>query len=1166
MTLEIRLLGEFSLQADEAPIDLPSRPAQSLLAYLAINAGLAHRREKLAGLLWPDASERNARAYLRQALWRIRRSLGDAPLDWHQYFMISDISIEFDEQSDYWLDVDRLLNPRFDQTLQDLLDSLHLYRGELLPGFYDEWVTSERERVQAAYHQGVSRLLDRLIDAGRWQEVLDWGERWIQVSHSPEAAFRAMMRAYAALGDLAMVSATYQRCRKALDRELGLEASAETRAVYEQIIQGRVDNTAPASLVSLTSEGVQPGFLGAEAPGVAEKPLFVARGLELEQLFGHLENAVSGDGRVVFVTGEAGAGKTALLQEFTSKAMEALPDLVAATGMCNAHIGQGDPYLPMREIMGQLTGDVEARWAAGAITQDHARRLWECFPIVADALAIRGPDLIDVFVPSIPLLGRAMAHGGEEREWAARLKETVERKAKLAPVPASQQIGLFQQYTRVLTELSQQHPLVLVLDDLQWADAGSIGLLFHLGRHLAGNPILVLGAYRQEELALGRDGERHPLESVINEFGRTFGPTTVDLGKADRRGFINALLDSEANRLGAPFREMLSRQTLGHPLFTTELLRGMQERGDLVRGPDGGWIEGESLDWETLPARVESVIAERVGRLSQWELAALQLASVEGEVFTAEVLAQVLGIEEREMLQLLGQGLVRKHRLIRAESIEHLGGKLVSRYRFRHILFQKYVYGSLDDVERIHLHAEIGVVLEKLRPAEGGIPGAALQLARHFQAAGDLEKAVGHLYKAGEHAVRLTAYPEAIADLSRGLELLQQLPPTTMRDQLELDLQLTLGMAWRLRGASPEGRAAFERARELARQLNRPVQLTLVLGELCVFHYVQAEYAQALDLAKDALHVAMETGDPMLEAEGHWCLGFLRFCLGDYEAARAHLGKVIASYDPERHHRSQVFLRGVDMGLSAMAYDACCLWCLGYPDQALTGSERTLGLARVFGHPFTLADVICYAGCMLQAMRGDAARLKGESEALIRLAEEKGLHGWLGMSIGFLGEALAMLGRAQEGMQKAREGVPLTETTGIRLYKPVTLRSLAIAQAFAGDLDSAMCSLEEALRLAERTEEGLWMAELHRMRGELLERDGDAGGAEAAYLRAIEVARTQRAKSWELRASVSLARLWERQGKGRAAHGLLGPICDWFQEGFDTPEMEEAKAILEATS
>jgi predicted ATPase len=905
-------------------------------------------------------------------------------------------------------------------------------------------------------------------------------------------------------------------------------------------------------------------------------PVFVARERELAQLDGFLDLALAGQGRVVFVTGEAGSGKTALMQEFTRRAQEAHADLIVASGNCNAYTGIGDPYLPFREILELLTGDVKARWAAGAMTKEHARRLWHTLPLAVQALVEAGPDLIDTFVLRAALLERAMTYTQRPGrvDWLTRLDELVERKPTSAGVPSPQHSHLFKQYTEVSKALARQALLVLVVDDLQWADAGSINLLFHLGRQLAGSRILIVGAYRREEVALGRDGERHPLAPVVNELQREFGDVAVNVDQSERRAFVDAFLDSEPNRLGLAFREMLYRQTHGHPLFTIELLRGMQERGDLVQDPEGRWAEGPALDWETLPARVEAVIAERIGRLPQALPRALAVASVEGEVFTAEVVAQVLRTDERDMVQHLSSELDRRHRLVRAQAIERLGSRRVSRYRFRNYLFQKYLYDNLDEAERAYLHEDVGNALEELYgdPASeiSAIAAIAGQLAWHFQEAGIAEKAIHYLHQAGERAVQLSAHQEGVAHLTRGLALLMALPDSGAEDrrleraQQELALQLSLGMAW-MGIAAPEVEKAFVRARELCQQTGKTSQLRRIQGLLATMHYVRAEHQRARELGEEALNLAQQAGDPLLVARGHWHLGFVFFGLGEYTSARAHLEQMIAFYEPQHHH-PLVFLSGIDAGLSALAYDACCLWCLGYPEQALSRSQDTLALARELDHPFTLGDVLCFAGCLFNEMRRDAQALKGNSEELVRLANEKGIPTWLGQANCFRGGALAMLGQVQEGIAQMREGMVAMQSEGVRCYLPGVLRSLAEAQAKAGHPEEGLTTLAGALALVEQTEGRHWEAELYRLRAELLLMQGDDAEAEASFRRAIEVAQRQQAKSWELRATVSLARLWQEQGRIDEARQMLAEIYGWFTEGFDTPDLQEAKALLEELS
>jgi adenylate cyclase len=340
-------------------------------------------------------------------------------------------------------------------------------------------------------------------------------------------------------------------------------------------------------------------------------------------------------------------------------------------------------------------------------------------------------------------------------------------------------------------------------------------------------------------------------------------------------------------------------------------------------------------------------------------------------------------------------------------------------------------------------------------------------------------------------------------------------------------------------------------------------QLSRVLGELSIYHYVRAEYTQALEFASEALSLAQQAQDPMLVAEGHWTLGFTRLCLGDYTTARIHFGEVISIYKPEQHHRSHVLLQGVDVGLSALAYDACCLWCLGFPDQALMRSQEALALARRFEHPFTLADVICYAGCMLNLMRRDPLALNENAEALFRVADEKNLLGWKGMAVSCQGEALAALGQHQEAIARINQGISINESSGVKLYGSIALRSLAKALANTGSIQAALANLAEALSWVEQTGERLWETELYRLKAELLAAQGEDSEAESNLMKALSISRRQQAKSWELLAAIDLARLWLRQDKKVEARLMLSEIYNRFTEGFDTPDLKEAKALLD---
>ena len=754
------------------------------MAYLLLNRDAVHRRARLAGLFWPDTGESNARNNLRHALWRLRKAIG------HDYLLTDNISVTFDVNSDYWLDAAVLESTINDERpVDELIEAVAVYDGEFLPGFYDDWVVLERERLRAVFEEQSSRLLDRLVETRSWEAVLHWGEHWVALGQAPETAYRALMVAHAELGNQAGVAAVYQRCTDSLRQDLDLEPSQETQALHARLVSGerlfqistneagRDRATRPEQRSGLPFHRVTrqtpPAFLDERIePPELDQSVFVQRERELSRLDGFLEATLAGRGQVVFVTGSAGRGKTSLVNEFSRRAQATHTELLVVTGHCNAYAGAGDPYLPFRDVMGMLTGAVEAKWMAGAITRQHAQRLWHALPETVQALLDAGPDLIDIFVAGAALTARAAAANPDGVEWQVRLQElAAQRRSGRKDL---EQSFLFEQYASVLHRLGARHPLLIVLDDLQWADIASISLLFHLGRRIGSSRILIVGAYRPDEVALGWDGDRHPLQKVLGEFKRTFGDHWVELAQAEGsegRRFVDVLLDTKPNRLDEEFRQALYRQTAGHPLFTVELLQAMQARGDLIEDEDGCWVPGPAVDWQLLPARVEAVIEERVGRLDAVSHGILAVASVEGETFTPAVVARVLGLGQLQLLRHLSQELAKRHRLVREEEDISVGSRLLSRYRFSHILFQRYLRDDMDNGERRRLHIEIAQALENLYTGRTG--EIAAQLLHHFREAGMHAKTIEYARLAARRAEAVYAYDEAIQHLQTALDLLE---------------------------------------------------------------------------------------------------------------------------------------------------------------------------------------------------------------------------------------------------------------------------------------------------------------------------------------------------------------------------------------------------------
>jgi DNA-binding SARP family transcriptional activator/tetratricopeptide (TPR) repeat protein len=1221
--LSLSLLGPFQATLDGEPITrFESDKVRALLAYLTVEADCPHRRETLVGLLWPDWPEGAARRNLSHALANLRRAIGDdqaAP----PFLLITPQTIQFNCAADYCLDVaafssqlsavsgrlsanqqigksatgsQPISNPQSltsnfqpptsspQSPISILQSAVDLYRGSFLEGFslkdcpaFDDWVLLTRERLQRQTLAALQRLAAYYEQRGEVGLAVGYTRRQVELEPWQEEAQRRLIRLLALSGQRSAALAQYEACCRHLRAELGVEPERETTALYERIRDGErepgIGQGAPRPPDFLLGVSAYP------LPQAAVVP-FVARERELARLDAFLDRALAGRGGVAFVTGDPGSGKTALVAEFARRALAMHPDLVVVQGNGNAYTGLGDPYLPFREIMQMLSGDVEAHWAGGALTREHAVRLWHLLPAAAQALVEAGPDLVDRFVPGAALLARAQMYvasaGQSDRAgaaWLARLEELVKRQAILAGAAEMQQAGVFEQYqaalfgqvSGVLHRLAGRHPLVLVLDDLQWADAGSISLLFHLGRRVAGSRILIVGAYRPEDVALGREGERHPLEPVVHEFQRAEGDIQVDLNRVEGRPFVDALLDSEPNRLGAAFRDTLYRHTGGHPLFTVELLRGLQERGDLRQDQAGCWVEGPALDWDRLPARVEATIAERIGRLPEPSRALLAAASVEGEDFTAEAVARGLGAGEEEVIQHLSGALSKQHRLVVARSLRRRDGHSLSGYRFRHYLFQKYLYQSLDEVERARLHEAIGNALEVSYGA--GSAEVAVQLAHHFEAAGLAAKAADYLFLAGNRAVQLVAGDEAVAHYRRGLELLKELPESAERAGRELRCLTALGTALRITRSFSlsELGPLFAHACELCQQVGGVYELFGALDGLACNYFMRAELHTARELMGRMLELACLQKDPDLLSVAHGHMAVPLVYLGELLTFREHKGQALAFYHPPRPRTPGVTYELVyDAKVVTLLHAAWAFWCLGYPEQAEHCIQEALPWARELAAPWLLCQALGFAA-EFRRLRQEVPVVGELAEAALALAGEQEIPFWEAWSVGLRGWAWVRGGQPDEGWAQINRSLDWFLANEAHIPYVQLLCMLADAARVTGRIGEGLAAVDEGLALARERDYLLYEPELFRLKGELLlQQDGNEAEAEACFRRGIESAQRQQARSWELRAAIGLARLWRRQGQVEAARGLLAEVYNWFTEGFDTADLREAKALLEA--
>ena len=887
--------------------------------------------------------------------------------------------------------------------------------------------------------------------------------------------------------------------------------------------------------------------------------VFVARERELARLRQFLNRALAGQGQVCFVTGEAGSGKTALVTEFARRAQERHKSLIVAVGQGDAETGVGDPYLPFRAVLSQLTGDVEAELAQGAITQENAGRLRKLLRLSGQALVELGPELIGIFVPGAGLAMRVGTFAAEKVGWLEKLEQLTGRPRESA-APGSvgiEQSHIFEQYTNVLRALATQRPLMLVLDDFQWADAASIGLLFRLGRRIGESKILIVGTYRPDEVALGRAGERHPLEKVLAEFKRYFGDVLVTLDQAEeaeRRQFVDAVVGTEPNQLGEGFRQALYQHTDGHPLFTIELLRDMQERGDIVRDEQGRWIEGPVLDWGALPARVEGVIEERLGRLEQEPREALTVGSVEGEDFTAEVVARVQATDVRGLIRRLSGELEKQHRLVSARGIRRLGAQRLSLYQFRHNLFQKYLYNDLDEVERAVLHEDVGNVLEELYGDQ--VDEITVQLARHFAEAGMAEKAVTYLRRAGEQAAAQFANAEAMTYLSRALDLT---PETDTAERYAL--LLAREKVYDVQGAREAQRQDLATLKGLAEALADDGRRAEVALRQANYAEVTGDYPTAVAAAQATIRLAQAAQDMSNEAAGylHWGLALWR--QGDYEAARPQLeqAQALAQGTRLRQASSRALSRAVEAG--SLRYLGIVSAEQGDYAGAEVYFEQALRIFREIDDRRGESAALNALG-VVSAEQGDYAEARVYFEQALRIFREIGERLGESKMLNNLSLISKDLGDYTEARTYFEQSLRVCREIDDREGEGVALNNLGEISAEQGDYARARGYFEQALRIlreiGNRRVEGIALGSL----GLVYLRLGNYAGTRAYFEQSLRILREIGDRQGEGLVLAHLGLLSHQLGDDEAARGYSQQALLIAQDLDDRPTQGYALTLL----
>lgn len=1012
---KLTLFGSPKLERDGRPQPISRRKTRALLAYLAVGRQ-SYSREALAAVFWPDYSERDGRADLSRALSTLRATMGA------DYFLTDRESVALNEQANLWVDVvafrrqlddcrSLAAGERGDECRQKLLAAVGHYQADFLAGFtladcpaFDEWQLLQTEALRRDLSWALKKLSHEYAARNELDQAIVYAQRRVGLDPLHEPAQRQLISLYARNGQRSEAHRQYQACERLLAEELGVEPLLETKELYEQIRRGGSESPLSVDRFQLPESEVYHG-MEPKLEQAAEKPLplFVARSQELERLNRYLEQALAGNGRLVFITGGAGRGKTSLLAEFARRAQKSHSALIVAGGSGNAFAGVGDPYLPFREVMELLAGNIAGSRSGGELSIEQGRRLWAMLLQTTQAILEHGPQLLDVLVSAKALLARATTIAPPGASWLAALSAEMARRQQ-AP-GTLEQTALFGQLTNVLHYLAQKHPLLLTLDDLQWIDEASLGLLFHLGRRLAGSRILIVGAYRPDELTRGQDGEHHPLGQLLEEFKRQYGDIFIDLAAADQAEgmrFINDFLDSEPNQLDTAFRQALLQRTGGHPLFVVELLRDMQSRGDLIQDKAGRWRKGQELDWETFPVRVEAVIAGRVDRLDDASRDILNAAAVEGESFTAEVVARVLGVEERPLLHTLSQQLGKQQRLVweRGEIKTEQG--YLAAYQFSHALFQQYLYRQLSAGERRRLHGAVATALAALYAAD--LDQIVVQLAYHYTAAAEWPAAALYHRRAGELAYQRASLPDAVRHFRAALA---HWPQADSQGQADVLCKLGEGL-WML-GQHQEAIEVLQSSRDL---------------------FYKVEDNQGATTAQRLLgRVYWEVGQVDKAGRCYWQA--LTDLEGEPESEA--LGWALASVSNYHMH-------------------------LGNYEESIKLGEQALGLARRLGANALMIQCLCDLGSTISS-KGVWEGVELEQESLELALAANRPHD-AGRAYLYIAEALIYLGRYEQARKLLEEAIAYTRRMQVMYVAEGAARMLAEMNQLTGRWSAAIAQLQ----------------------------------------------------------------------------------------------------------
>lgn len=835
----------------------------------------------------------------------------------------------------------------------------------------------------------------------------------------------------------------------------------------------------------------------------------VGRNQELALLVDRWEQAKEREGQIVLLGGEAGIGKSRLVR--------ALRDYLS-----------GVPHTPLSHFCSPFHTNTALYPVVGLLERAAGIRREDAPEQQLDKLEAMLALATNDVHESAPILADLLAI------------PTGERYPPLGLSPHQKKERTFEALLEQIQGLAARQPLLAVYEDVHWADPTMLELLDRAVDRVQQLPILVIITFRPEFIPRWT-GRGHVTVLSLSRLGRRQGAAVID------RITGGKMLPQEV-------LEQILAKTDGVPLFVEELTKTVLESG-LLRDRGGHYELIGSLPPLAIPTTLQDSLMARLDRLAPVKEVA-QIAACIGREFGHNLLRSVTALDENALQRALND-------LLTAELIFRRGAPPDIGYSFKHALVQDIAHESLLKSKRQQIHARIAAALEENYPARADAEPETIAL--HLTEGGLAGKAVGYWLRAGRIAAERSANLEAITHLTKGLEALKSNPEGPERDRQELALQTALGGPLiAIHGYSaPQLGMAFSRAHALCYELNDTSALFATLSGKFIFHFVRGDFGAMQSLVAEAQRAAERTGDMALELATHRLAALTAMHAGDFLAARSEFETILSRYQPDVH-RPPPILYVHDPKASALPYLAIVLWILGYPEQAERASRAAFEYAAELNQTNLTAHLEVYGGAAPAELMGDVAAVHAHAEAVIELADQHSLNYWRLSGLILRGWAMAQEGHMEGGLALMRLSLNERERLGASWYQVRYLWMLAATFLHLGDHDNCLATVAEAKDLAARSDEHMWEAELTRIDGELHRaRGAPAIEVEDYFQAALKVAQSQRAKSFELRAAMSLAQLWRDQGRMAEARGLLGSAYGLFTEGFATPDLRSAKALME---